>query len=139
MVSRGGGAGLRRAALREPDASTRIIPGDAEDAVVVTGDVVDLEAFALRRARVVSDDPVGLSGALYRRLRTTNAIEKLNSLIASYTHNVKRWRDGRMVLRWVSAALHEATAHFNRVKGYRDLHRLVAALAKLDKETTKAA
>lgn len=82
---------------------------------------------------------LGLKSALYRMLRSTNAIENLNSLIAAYTHHVKRWRDGRMVLRWVGAALHEASAHFNRVKGYRDLRQLAAALAKLDKETKKAA
>ena len=82
---------------------------------------------------------LGLAGALYRTLRSTNAIENLNGSIATYARNVKRWRDGQMVLRWVGAALHEASAHFRRVRGYRDLPILIAALAKLDKETQKAA
>jgi hypothetical protein len=34
---------------------------------------------------------------------------------------------------------HEATAHFRRVRGYRDLSTLTAALAVLDEETAKAA
>lgn len=82
---------------------------------------------------------LGLRGALYRTLRSTNVIENLNGSIVAYARNVKRWRDGQMVLRWVGAALHEATAHFRRVRGYRDLSTLTAALVVLDKETAKAA
>ena len=41
---------------------------------------------------------------LYRTFRTTNPIENLNGLIAHYTRNVKRWRDGAMVLRWMDRA-----------------------------------
>jgi transposase-like protein len=82
---------------------------------------------------------LGLRGALYRTLRSTNVIENLNGSIVAYARNVKRWRDGQMVLRWVGAALHEATAHFRRIRGYRDLPTLTAALAILDKESAKAA
>jgi putative transposase len=82
---------------------------------------------------------LGLTGALYRTLRSTNAIENLNGSIARYVTNVKRWRDGQMILRWVGAALHEASTHFRRVRGYRELPILIAALARLDKETKKAA
>jgi transposase-like protein len=82
---------------------------------------------------------LGLTGALYRTLRSANAIENLNGSIVTYSRNVKRWRDGQMVLRWVGAALHEASAHFRRVRGYRELPILIAALAELDKETKKAA
>jgi putative transposase len=82
---------------------------------------------------------LGLTGALYRTLRSTNVIENLNGSIATYARNVKRWRDGHMVLRWVGAALHEASTHFRRVRGYRELPILIAALAALDKETKKAA
>jgi hypothetical protein len=52
---------------------------------------------------------------------------------------VKRWRDGLMVVRWVGAALHEAVRGFRRVKGHREIPTLRAALAKLDKETQRAA
>jgi transposase-like protein len=82
---------------------------------------------------------LGVTGMLYRALRSTNAIENLNGSIAAYSHNVKRWRDGRMVLRWVGAALHEAASHFNRMRGYRELPTLIAALTKLDKESKNAA
>lgn len=68
--------------------------------------------------------------ALYRTFRTTNPIENLNGLIAHYTRNVKRWRDGQMVLRWVGTALHEAGRGFRAVRGYRDMKQLVSALAQ---------
>lgn len=32
--------------------------------------------------------------------------------------NVKRWRDGQMVLRWVTAGMGEAARQFRRVNGY---------------------
>lgn len=71
---------------------------------------------------------LGITGALYRTLRTTNPIENLNGLIAEYTHNVKRWRDGQMVLRWVASALSDARERFRALKGFRDMPKLIAAL-----------
>jgi transposase-like protein len=71
---------------------------------------------------------LGIDGALYRTFRTTNPIENLNGLIAHYTRNVKRWRDGDMVLRWVGTALHEASGGFRAVRGFRDMKRIVVAL-----------
>jgi len=39
---------------------------------------------------------LGITGALYRTLRTTNPIENLNGSIVHFTRNVKRWKDGQM-------------------------------------------
>ena len=75
---------------------------------------------------------LGVSGALYQKLRSTNAIENLNSGIATYARNVKRWRGGSMVVRWVSAAIVEAEKKFRRVHGWLDLNTLVAALSDLE-------
>jgi transposase-like protein len=58
---------------------------------------------------------LGLGGLLYKKLRTTNAIENLNSGIVTYTRNVKRWQGGSMVVRWVSAAIVYAEKKFGRV------------------------
>jgi transposase-like protein len=69
---------------------------------------------------------------LERILSTTNAIENLNSVIRHIQRNVKRWRDGQMVLRWVGAALREAERGFRRIRGYKDMPRLVAALRAHD-------
>jgi transposase-like protein len=72
---------------------------------------------------------LGIEGTLYRKLRTTNAIENLNSGIATYSKNVKRWQGGSMVVRWASAAIVEAEKKFRRVQGWRDIEKLVRALA----------
>jgi len=82
---------------------------------------------------------LGITGALYRKLRSTNAIENLNSGIATYTRNVKRWRGGLMVVRWVSAAIQEAQKKFRRVQGYRDLEKLTKALEGIEAEDQAAA
>jgi transposase-like protein len=73
---------------------------------------------------------LGLDAALYRTFATTNPIENLNGSIARFTANVKRWRDGQMVLRWIGAALTDASRRFRAVRGYRDMKRLLSALAQ---------
>jgi putative transposase len=71
---------------------------------------------------------LGITGALYRTLRTTNPIENLNGSIAGYASNVKRWRDGQMVQRWVASALSDAGQRFRALRGFRDMPSLIAAL-----------
>jgi transposase-like protein len=73
---------------------------------------------------------LGLDGALYRTFATTNPIENLNGSIARFTAHVKRWRDGQMVLRWIGAALTDASGRFRAVRGHRDMRRLLSALTK---------
>jgi len=82
---------------------------------------------------------LAVTGALQRTLRTTNAIENLNGSIANYTRNVKRWRGGSMIQRWVASALVEAEGKFRRVRGYRDLQNLDRALDKLSEIDTENA
>ena len=64
---------------------------------------------------------LGITGALYRTLRTTNPIENLNGSIAHFTRNVKRWKDGQMTLRWVAGALSDAKGRFRKLRGHRDM------------------
>src|SRR5882762_10627931 len=71
---------------------------------------------------------LGLPLELRRALACTNAIENMQGTIRRVTRNVKRWRDASMVLRWVVTALMEAEKKFRRVKGYRDMPQLLAAL-----------
>ena len=71
---------------------------------------------------------LGLSGALYRTLRTTNPIENLNGLIAQHTRNVKRWKDGAMTLRWIASALSEASQRFRKLRGHADMKTFLNAL-----------
>ena len=44
--------------------------------------------------------------------------------------NVKRWRDGKMALRWCAAGMVEAGKQFRRVNGHLHLPALRAALER---------
>jgi putative transposase len=75
-----------------------------------------------------------LSPRLRRSLATTNAAESLISRIRSMKRNVKRWRGGTMMLRWVAAGVLEAVKGFRRLKGCGDMPTLVAALRARDQQ-----
>jgi putative transposase len=79
------------------------------------------EMFTVRR--------LGLSGRLCRTLSSTNPVESMISTARSTARNVKRWRDGQMVRRWVAAGMLNAERSFRRIKGCKDMPVLVAALA----------
>ena len=71
---------------------------------------------------------LGITGALYRTLRTTNPIENLNGSIAHFARNVRRWKDGEMVLRWVASALSDACKRFRKLRGFAEMKTLLKAL-----------
>jgi hypothetical protein len=51
--------------------------------------------------------------------------------------NVKRWSSSSMALRWTAAAMHEADKGFRRLKAFKQLPALRAALAAhYEKEQT---
>lgn len=75
-----------------------------------------------------------LSPRLRRSLATTNAIESLISRTRLVKRNVKRWRGGQMMLRWVAAGVLEAVKGFRRLKGYADMPTLVNALRARDRQ-----
>ena len=77
---------------------------------------------------------LGLCDRLRQSLTTTNAIESLISRTRHVKRNVKRWRGGRMVLRWTAAAVLEAVKGFRRLKGHKDMPKLVAALRGRDQQ-----
>ena len=62
-----------------------------------------------------------LSARLQRSLATTNAAESLLSRTRHVKRNVKRWRGGQMMLRWVAAGVLEAVKGFRRLKGCADM------------------
>jgi putative transposase len=73
-----------------------------------------------------------IADRLRRSLATTNAIENVIGHLRYVHHNVKRWRNGRMVLRWAAAGFQEAAKGFRKIKGCAELPRLVAALRARD-------
>jgi putative transposase len=73
---------------------------------------------------------LGLSPSLLRTFKSTNPIESMISVARTVTGNVKRWRNGGMILRWTAAGVLEAEKQFRRIKGYRDLQLLRTALER---------
>ncbi len=67
---------------------------------------------------------------LARTLATTNPIESMLSICRERARNVKRWRGGEMALRWTAAGMLDAERSFRRVKGFRGLPQLAAALRR---------
>jgi putative transposase len=73
---------------------------------------------------------LGVPPMLARTLRSTNAIESMIGICREHARNVKRWRDGRMALRWCAAGMVEASKQFRRVNGHLHLPALRAALER---------
>lgn len=71
---------------------------------------------------------LGVPAELSSHLHTTNPIESAFSITRRLTGRVKRWRDGTMKLRWCATGLVEAEKRFRRIKGYRDIPKLIHAL-----------
>ena len=82
---------------------------------------------------------LGITGSLYRTLRTTNPIENLNGSVAHYCRNVKRWGDGQMVLRWVASALSDAATRMRKLRGCSQMRSLLKALDSRRSDTTTGA
>jgi len=72
---------------------------------------------------------LGLPRELRRSLACTNIIENMMGTIRRVSRNVKRWQSASMALRWTAAAMQEAKKGFRRLKAYRQLPALRAALA----------
>ena len=80
-----------------------------------------------------------ISAGLVRTLKSTNPIESMISVARTVTGNVKRWRDGTMIVRWTAAGILEAEKQFRRLNAYRDLQLLHIALQAHREQTETAA
>jgi transposase-like protein len=65
---------------------------------------------------------------LWKTLRSTNLIESAFSIVRVVCRNVKRWRPGNQIERWVGSGLLVAEKQFRRIDGYRALPGLITAL-----------
>ena len=74
---------------------------------------------------------MAISGLLQKSLSTTNPIESAINVVRDRTGNVKNWRNGKMVQRWVAAGLLDAETRFRRIKGYRDMVLLKNEIKRL--------
>jgi transposase-like protein len=82
---------------------------------------------------------LGVAGLLRKTLQTTNPIESCFSVSRTITGRVKRWRGDDMVQRWAVASLLRAEKKFKRVKGYKDIPKLIAALQQRSIDRKEAA
>lgn len=117
-----------RSAWANPD------PGEAETALrALAGqlDKVNPDAGASLREGLTDTLTVtrlGVTGALLKTVMSTNPVESMIEIVRAHARNVKRWKDGDMRLRWAAAGMLAASDQFRRVKGYRQLPNLAAAL-----------
>jgi transposase-like protein len=66
---------------------------------------------------------------LRRTLASTNVIESAFSIVETVCRNVKRWRDGDQIERWVGSGLLVAERQFRKVIGHRQIPLLLTSIA----------
>ena len=117
-----------RAAYRNPD--PLVAQANLEALARELGRSYPGAAASLREglAETLTIGRLGVPPTLARTLRSTNTIESMIAICRDHAVNVKRWRDGQMVLRWIAAGMGEAAKQFRRVNGYLHLPALRAAL-----------
>lgn len=71
---------------------------------------------------------LGVPPPLRPTLRSTNPIESCFATTRKHCRNVKQWRSEEMAQRWAGTMLLEVERRFHRVRGYREMPLLVAAL-----------
>jgi putative transposase len=117
-----------RAAFRNPDANKGL--ADAEALAALLEKARPSAAASLREglAEMFTIGRLGLPPAITATFMSTNAVESMIEICREHSRNVKRWRDGGMALRWAAAGMLEAAKQFRRVKGYKAMPHLRAAL-----------
>jgi putative transposase len=106
------------------DAAKRLakeLEADHPDAAASLREGLD-DMFTVRR--------LGVSGTLAKTLTNTNCIESMISIAGRTTGRVTRWKDGSMKKRWIAAGMLEAERSFRRVRGHKDMTKLVGALGR---------
>jgi hypothetical protein len=67
-------------------------------------------------------------GQLRRTLSCTNVIESAFSIVETVCRNVKRWREGDQIERWVGSGLLVAEQQFRKVIGFRQIPLLLSSM-----------
>ncbi|MFO7962163.1 MAG: IS256 family transposase [Nitriliruptoraceae bacterium] len=71
---------------------------------------------------------LGVTGSLLKTVESTNPVESMIEIVRHHARRVKHWQHGEMALRWTAAGMLAAESQFRRVKGFRELPQLLAAL-----------
>ncbi len=75
---------------------------------------------------------------LRRTLASTNVIESAFSIVETVCRNLKRWRRGDQIERWVGSGLLVAERQFRRVIGFRQIPLLLSSMANAASEKSIA-
>jgi putative transposase len=81
---------------------------------------------------------LGLAAVLSQSFATTNVLESINAQVERLIRRVTRWQGGDQKLRWVASALLDLEPRLRRVKGYRALPQLRAAVLRRTASATAA-
>jgi len=68
---------------------------------------------------------------LRRTLSSTNVIESAFSIVETVCRNVKRWRNGDHIERWIASGLLVAARHFRKVIGHREIPMFISSMANI--------
>jgi putative transposase len=82
---------------------------------------------------------LGVVDSLRKSLQSTNIIESAISVVRQAHRNVKQWKDGKQIERWIGAGLLEAEKNFRRINGYGAMKQLVDALVHYKNKREQAA
>jgi putative transposase len=117
-----------RAAFRNPDADRG--QADAEALARLLDKTHPGAAGSIREGltEMFTITRLGLPPTITATFMSTNAVESMIEICRDHSRNVKRWRDGNMALRWAAAGMLEAKKQFRRIKGYKAMPHLRAAL-----------
>jgi transposase-like protein len=81
---------------------------------------------------------LGIPEQLRRTLASTNVIESAFSIVGTVCRNVKRWRQGDQIERWVGSGLLVAERQFRKVIGFRHIPTLLSSMANAVSKKTVA-
>jgi transposase-like protein len=68
---------------------------------------------------------------LRRTLSSTNVIESAFSIVETVCRNVKRWRNGDHIERWIASGLLVAERQFRKVIGHREIPMFISSMANI--------
>ena len=75
---------------------------------------------------------LGVPERLRRTFRSTNPIESMFDKVRYRSARVKRWKGQTQVARWVASSLLLHERKFRKIRGYKQMHVLLAALENVD-------
>lgn len=73
---------------------------------------------------------LGVFGVIGKSFKTTNCLESINSLAEQRCQKVDHWKNSNQKQRWLAAALNDIEPRLRKVRGYRHLDKLRAAIRK---------